>query len=370
MRILERHISQSIVKIFLVTVLVFCFLYILIDATSNLDEIISRKIPLEILGRYYLSFFPIILVQTSWMACLIAALLTFSNLNNNNEVIAMRTSGLNFWQITRPALCLSLLVSTAVFFLNERYVPLAASTTEQIRDENMVLAVDRGQKQKAKIKNLTFYGLKNRLYFIDTYSPDTEELAGITIIEHNEDQNITQKIVALKGVWTGIAWKFYQCQITTFDPVNLTTPIKIKVYREKLMDIKETPDDFLKQKLTASSMNLQQLTDYISKFANSGAAKALNNLRVDRHQRAALPFGNFVVVLMGLPFALMFKSRRGATFASLGLAIAIGFLYYVVNAVTIAFGKGGFLPPVVAAWTAPILFSAIAITVIESDSAN
>ncbi len=370
MRILDRHIIKSVIKIFTAAVMIFCFLYILIDATTNLDEIIDRKIPATILIQYYISFFPMIMVQTSPIACLIAVLLTFSGLNNNNEIIAMRTSGLNFWQITKPALYFSLMISAVIFLLNERLVPETAMTTQHIRDENMILQVDRLNKKNEKIKNLTFYGLKNRLYFIDAYSPGTQELEGVTIIEHDPSQNIKQKIVALKGVWTGIAWKFYQCQVTTFNPVNLTTPVKIKIYKEKLMDIQENPDDFLKQRLNVSSMNIRQLNSYISRFANSGAQKALQNLRVDLHQRIAFPFGNFVIVLAGIPLAMMFRSRRGATFAALGLAVCIGFLYYVTNAVSIAFGKGGFFPPLIAAWATPALFSAISLIVIETDTAN
>ena len=97
MRILDNYINKSIIIIFITTVLVFCFLYVLIDITGILDEIIDRAVPIGILIQYYLSYFPIILVQSSSMACLIATLFTFSRLNNNNEIIVMRSSGLNFW---------------------------------------------------------------------------------------------------------------------------------------------------------------------------------------------------------------------------------------------------------------------------------
>jgi lipopolysaccharide export system permease protein len=372
MRILDRHIITSIAKTFALTLLVFCMLYILIDATSNLDEIIGRRIPLNVLIQYYLASLPVFLVQNFCVtfACLIAVLLTFGAMNNNNEIVSMRSSGLNFWQITRPALCFGLLVSVTVFGVNEVYIPKADTLTQQIRNENMILMVDRMRKKKETIKNLTFYGLKNRLYFIDTFIAYNDELDGITIIEYDENQNIRQKIVALKGKWTRIAWKFYQCQITTYNPVNMTTPRKIKIYKEKLMDIKETPEDFVKQRLNVSSMNIKQLKEYISRFSNSGALKAINSLRVDLHQRMAFPFGNFVIVLIGLPFALMFKTRKGATFTSLGLAICIGFLYYITNAVSLAFGKGGFFPPFVSAWTAPLFFSIIALAVIKTDFSN
>ena len=371
MRILDRYITKSIITIFTFTILTFCFLYVLIDITSQLDEFIDRKVPIDILIQYYISYFPIILSQPiSSVACLIAVLFTFSTLNTGNEVVAMRSSGLNFWQITKPAIMFGLIISILVFWVNERLVPRATEVTQQIRNENMVLLVDRMRRKKEKIKNLTFYGLKNRLYFIDTFDPDASELKGITIIEHDSAQNMREKIVALKGVWTGIAWKFYQCQITTFTRSNINTPLKIKVYKEKLMDIKESPDDFLKQRLNVNSMNIRQLRDYIERFSKSGAQKALNNMRVDLHQKIAYPFGNFVIVLLGLPFALMIRSRKGSTFIAIGIALILGFLYYVANAVALAFGKSGLLPPIFSAWATPVLFTIIALVVIETDFSN
>jgi lipopolysaccharide export system permease protein len=371
MRILDRYITKSVVSTFIFTILIFCFLYILIDITSQLDEFIDRKVPIEVLIQYYISFFPIILSQPiSSVACLIAILFTFSHLNTNNEIVAMRSSGLNFWQITKPAIMFGLIISVLVFWVNERLVPRATEITEQIRNENMVLLVDRLRKKQEKIKNLTFYGLKNRLYFIDTFDAETNELRGVTVIEHDEQQNIRQKIVALKGVWTGIAWKFYQCQITTFSETDINTPLMIKVYKEKLMDIKESPNDFLKQRLNVSSMNIQQLKSYIERFSKSGAAKALNNMRVDLHQKIAYPFGNFVIVLIGLPFALMIRSRKGSAFMAIGLALVLGFLYYVANAVSLAFGKSGLFSPFLSAWATPLLFTIIALVIIETDFSN
>jgi len=133
------------------------------------------------------------------------------------------------------------------------------------------------------------------------------------------------------------------------------------------MDIKETPEDFLKQRLSVESMNIKDLSSYISKFSESGAVRALNNLRVDFHQKIAYPFGSFVIILVGLPFAMMIKGRRRSTFASVGIALGIGFLYYVLNAVCLALGKGGLFPPLLAAWASPLLFSGIAFLLIESN---
>jgi len=365
MRILDRYITKSVFSIFISTIIVFCCLYVLIDAATNLDDLIERKVSLMILWQYYSSLLPTIIIQTAPIACLIATLFCYSQLNHNNEIIALRTSGLNFWKIAKPAIVASIIVSVFIFWLNERYVPESGIKAEKIRDEELINENDSVARTKEKIKNLTFYGLKNRLYFIDQFDPSNYELQGITIIGFDRKQNIQEKIVAWKGKWTGFMWKFYNCQVTEFGEGDLRAPIKVKVYPEKLMDIKESPRDFMKQRLNVSAMNIRQLSSYISRFSNSGATKAITNLQVDLYQKYAYPFGNIVIVLVGLPLAIMTGRRKVVTFASLGLAILIGFLFYVSNAVGLALGKGGVFHPLLSAWLAPIIFLAVAIYLIK-----
>ena len=100
--------------------------------------------------------------------------------------------------------------------------------------------------------------------------------------------------------------------------------------------------------------------------SNSGAIKAINNLRVDLHEKIAFPFANFVIILVGLPFALMTSKRKGVTFISFGIALAIGFSFHVISAVGIALGKGGYLTPIWSAWMAPLIFTTIGIYIIET----
>jgi len=365
MRILDRYILKSILIIFAGTVFTFAFLFILIDMFSNLQDFIEKSVNLTVIAQYYISFLPSIIVQTSTMACLISVLFTYSSLNAHNEIIAIRASGMNFWQITRPALVFAIFVSALVFLVNEKFVPQSSMVNQEIRDTQIKVITSQKGMGKPVIHNLTFYGLKNRLFFIDTFDPNTNALTGITIIGHDHNQNLVEKIVALKGTWTGIAWKFYTCQITSYNSAMPNVPTGIKISEEKLMDIKETPKDFLRQRMDISSMNLRQLHGYIKRFSGSGAIKTINNLRVDLHQKVTFPLRNFIIVLIGLPFALMsMGKRKGQTFTSIAIALVIGFLYYVSDAVGLALSKGGALLPWEGAWLTPILFIITALIII------
>ncbi len=361
MRILDHYVLKSIVTIFLGTVFTFAFLFILIDTFGNLEDFIEKQVPLMTIGQYYLSFLPMIIVNTSTVACLIAVLFSYSQLNSHNEVIAIRASGVNFWQIAKPAIIFSIVVSAFVFWMNEKFVPQSSMVAQDIRESKIKIGIGEKGKGRSVIKNLTLYGLKNRLFFVDEFDPNTNELTGITIIGHDDHQNLKEKISALKGKWTGLAWKFYNCQITSYQDARPNVPSEVRIAAEKLMDLKETPQDLLRQRLDINTMNLKQLHDYIGRFSGSGAVKTINNLTVDYYQKITLPLRPFIIVLVGLPFALLVKGRqRGMTFAAVGIALIIGFLYYVTDAVGLALGKGGATAPVVGAFLAPVLFLIVA----------
>jgi lipopolysaccharide export system permease protein len=356
MRILDNYTAKSITQVFISAILLFLFLYILIDLAAHLDDFFSNKVPVEVILHYYASFLPNIFVQTAPIACLLATLFTYSTLNNNNELIALRASGLNFWQITRPAIIFGLVASALVFMVNERFVPQSINMSQDIKMEKIEVRSDKKTGKPAPIKYLFFYGLSNRLFFIDLYDPLTKTINGITIITQDEQQRMTEKITALKAEWTASGWKFSTCQVTKYNPLDPSTTGEVQFFKEKVINIEERPNDLLKQKAAVASMNIRQLKDYIRRFRSSGAVAALNSLRVDLHQKIAYPFACIVIIFVGLPFALTSGRRKGLTFASVGIALLIGFLFFVVNSVGLALGKGGALPPVAAAWFAPALF--------------
>ena len=132
------------------------------------------------------------------------------------------------------------------------------------------------------------------------------------------------------------------------------------------MDIKETPKDFLRQRMDIIiDEPAANCIAYIKRFSGSGAIKTVNNLRVDLHQKITFPLRNFIIVLIGLPFALMSVGKRKAmTFTSIAIALVIGFLYYVSDAVGLALAKGEALLPWEGAWLTPILFTLMALFII------
>jgi len=347
MRILDRYILKSVISIFLSCIFVFLFLYVIIDLLTNLEDILKLQVNLGLLVRYYLSYLPVMFVQVSPFACLLSTVYTFGRLNHSNEIIAMRSSGMSIFDICREALIFGLLVSMLVFWVNDRFVPRALAENQRIKVQMDEGAKKSKFKKAETITNLAMYGLKNRLFFVNKFSLAAKTMDGITILEQDEHQNLTKKIVATKGVYQDGLWKFYQCITYNFDKNGQVVDEPV-YFEEEIMTIPETPKEFASLRQKPELMDIHEMQDYIWRISKSGATTVTRNLKVDLYQRYTMPFTSIIIMLLGIPFSLMMR-KRATGMASVGISIIVGFLYYVLDAVCLAVGKSGLIPPLFSA---------------------
>jgi lipopolysaccharide export system permease protein len=364
MRILDRYILKSVLEVFFMCLFIFFFLYIIIDIFSHLDEILKHQVNLIILNRYYLSYLPIIFVQVAPIACLLSTLYTFGKLNRDNEIIAMRSSGLSIFAIAKTVIIFGILVSVFVFLVNDKFVPQSLSLTEKIKTQMESGAKKTAEKEREIIRNLSMYGLKNRLYFVNKFSLATNTMEGIVILEHDEQQNIIKKIVASKGTYQDGFWRFYQSITYEFDENNRIKK-EPQYFDEEIMTIPESPQDFLSQRQRPDFMNIAQLDDYIWKLSRSGAIGITRKLKVDLYQRFTTPLTSAIIILLGIPFAVRMK-KRATGLSSIGISIMLGFLYYVLNAVSIALGNAGVFAPFLAATFAHLIAITVSLYLINN----
>ena len=172
-------------------------------------------------------------------------------------------------------------------------------------------------------------------------------MEGITIFEHDENQNVTKKIIASKGAYKDGLWRFYQTITYNFDQNGqvIDEPLYME---EEIMSIPETPKDLASLRQKPDQMDIRQMQNYIWRLSKSGATGVIRNLKVDLYQRFFTPFTSIIIILLGIPFSLMMR-KRATGMSSIGVSIIVGFFYYVIDAVCVALGKSGIFTPLLAA---------------------
>ena len=354
MRILDRYILKSVLNIFFTCLFTFLLLYVIIDIFSRLEDILKQKMAFEALLQYYLAYQPVIFIQVVPFAGLLATLYTFGKLNRDNEIIAMRASGMSIFQVSKTVIIFGAILSLLIFWMGDKLVPLSLAAQKKFIEQLDSWKKPQNKEQPQVISNLSMYGIKNRLFFVNKFSLAEKSMEGITILEHDEHQNITKKVVANSGVFKDGVWMFYHCITYNFD-ANGQISDEPQYFQEEMMTIPETPQDFFTQRQHPDSMTIAQLEDYLWKLSKSGAVGVIRNLKVDLYQKFTAPLMSLIMIMIAIPFSFMMR-RRSTGMSSLGISILVGFLYYVLNAVSIALGKAGVAPPIIAASLSHLLF--------------
>ena len=350
MKILDRYTLRTFLAPMIWCLTIFVGLYLIIDLLGHLDEILRNRVPLNVLALYYSTMVPLILVQIAPFSCLMATLYALGNLNRNQEVMAMRASGVSPWTITRPLLCMGLLMSAVVLLVNETVVPKAAVLTDAIKSE-YIEKISPGQARKPHkilrtIQHLAAYGQEQSLLYAKEFDPAEKTMHEIVILQHGSDLRVKRKITAESAEWVSGRWRFLNGTILAFDAQGKSVGRPVP-FTSKYLQGGDRPEILEKADSEATYMNSRDLYHYIKRLTIAGKA-TLQKLRVDLYAKPAAAFACLITTLIGIPFAI--QPTRGGTALGLSLGLGVGLAFYAVNALAIALGKGGFLPPIAAAW--------------------
>ncbi|MBU3911142.1 MAG: LptF/LptG family permease [Candidatus Omnitrophica bacterium] len=364
MRILDKYIIKNFVTPFLYCLVLFIFLYMIIDVFGHLDEILKRGIPLLILQEYYLSMIPLIIMHSAPVASLISTIYVISTMNKNDEIIAMRAAGISIGRILTPLVCLGLAISIAVFVVSEKILPSAIKNSQYIKDKYIENSDRVKGADKKSIYNIALYGKDDRLIFIKSYDSKNSIARDITILQQDKKGNVASKTDSREGKWTGSSWQFSDILIYNLDNDGMVAG-NPSFFENKEFDM-ENPAELIAKGTNYEFMSFKDLRNYINNFSNI-SPHIIKRLRVDLHQKLSMPFTNMVLILIGAAFALKIKRRgKAAAMMGIGISVVIGFIYYAFMATFIALGKGSILPAFWAAHLANIIFGSVGIILIRN----
>ncbi len=123
MRLLSRYIIKELFMPFIFALLIIVFILFTNFLLRAIDRFLGKGIDvLTILEYLFLNLAWIVALAVP-MAVLIAALMAFGRLSEDNEVTALRASGISFLTIIRPALLFGLIIGGSLVYFNNFILP-------------------------------------------------------------------------------------------------------------------------------------------------------------------------------------------------------------------------------------------------------
>ncbi len=123
MRLLSRYIIKELTLPFIFALMTIVFVLFINFLLRAIDRFLGKGIDIGTILEYLFLNLAWIVALAVPMAVLIAALMTFGRLSEDNEITAMRTSGISFLRIIRPALLFGLIVCLLLVYFNNYILP-------------------------------------------------------------------------------------------------------------------------------------------------------------------------------------------------------------------------------------------------------
>lgn len=347
MKILTRYILFLYVRVMGLCIGAFCAIYLIIEFLEKIGKFAGAHAHTQNILLYFVYKIPEILIQVMPLGVLLSTLLTLGILSRNNEVTAMRSSGMSLRFVTAPILCAAFAASILSLLLNEFVFPSAYQKMRYIEQ------VEINKKNYATFfrRDNIWYRQNNLIMRARLFDPATDTFKGITIWENDGRMQPQRRIDAAEGKRSGKIWTLSDVTVREFSNGEV---IKTAGERSRPAALGLKEDDLKIVSKYAEDMGFLELKRYCKKLEKSGydAKRYL----ADMHGKISYPFASFIMAFLGIPFALA-GSRSSGTALGIAQSLGIGFSYFIVNAVVLSFGHNGVLPPIVSAWAANVVFA-------------
>jgi len=125
MRILTRYVLNEHVGPLVFALSALTTLLLLNQVAKQFGNLVGKGLSWAVIGEFFLLTIPFIVAMTLPMAVLVAVLYAFSRLSAENEVTAMRASGVSMIGLVRPVLIAGVVVAAVNMLFNDQVLPRA-----------------------------------------------------------------------------------------------------------------------------------------------------------------------------------------------------------------------------------------------------
>ena len=347
-RLLDLYLIRRFSFYFALLMGAFVFLFEAFTFFELLDDIARHRAPFLVVINYFRYLTPFLLYNLAPLGALVAVLITLGMMSKNNEIVAIKASGISIYRLAVPLLLGGLTIAATMLILDDTYLPYANQRQDALRNQ-----IKGRSAQTYTRPQRWIFGENAKIYNYDLFDPTQNLFGGLSIIELDPATfQMRRRVFASRAQWSESQnlWLLESGWIRDFSDGHISRYERFPV--TALPEISEPPSYFNREEHQASQMNWRDLRTYIDGLHRAGFDVA--TLTVQWHVKIAFPLIAPVIMLLAIPFAFL-VGTRGAV-GGVALGVAIGIVYWSAARLLEAMGGVGQLPPLLAAWSPDIIF--------------
>jgi lipopolysaccharide export system permease protein len=178
-RLLNRYLLRQLTAPFIFALAALTSLMLLSQVAKKFGALVGKGLPWTVIGEVFALSLPFIIAMTLPMAVLLAVLYSFSHLAADNEITAMRASGISVYQVLKPVLIWGVCMAAFNFAFVDQVLP---RSNARLRS----LLIDIGRKKPTfELREQVINEVPPSQYFLRASRIDaaTGRLRGVTIYD-------------------------------------------------------------------------------------------------------------------------------------------------------------------------------------------
>lgn len=347
----HRYILKEIWPPFVASLVVFVFIVLAARILNIAEWVVNHGVGLSHMAGMIGFLLPGMILFALPAAALMAVFMAFHRLSNDNEILALKASGISLYQMLPPVVAVSTLCFVAALVISLLGAPWGHRSFKSLIFEIAHTKADLGIQERIfsePFSGITFYvnsfSEKDRM-MQDVFLVDRRDPASNHTIVAKEGRIVSRpeaKIIALRFVDGTIfisAKKTPDVRTIVFDAYDMTIGL----------------DDIMPalsgRKLSPKEMSLQDLRKALDsrKKKDERYHETLRELM----ERFSIPFAVFLMGVIGVPLGA--QLRAGGRFIGIVISFLVFLFYYLLLAGFRSIGETGIVSPSVGSWI-PVLF--------------
>ncbi|RJP28172.1 MAG: YjgP/YjgQ family permease [Candidatus Omnitrophota bacterium] len=351
MKILRDYFLKEFLGPLFLSLGVLTFVMLIGNLIKIADLIINKGVDIFNVAKLFLFMAPYLLTYTLPISALTAVLLSLGRLSSDNEIIAIKASGINLFKLIFPLLITGTLLSLVLVVFNDRVIPYAHFAARKT-------LIEVGIKNPAAALEPGVFIDSFEKYILFIYRIDQNKLSNIRIYEPQGDDKPTRTIVAKRGEFVAdpeknmVKLKLIDGSSDEPDPENPSNFYKLN-FKTYFMTLNmNNAQDSKEINKKPKDMTIQELKKEVNTVKKEGIDPS--PLITEINKKISLAFSCFVFILLGVPLAIMTKRREKSI--NFGIAFVVVGIYYLLLMGSEALSLQGQMDPMIAMWLPNILF--------------
>jgi len=192
--IFERYILRNAVGPFFFSMSVLTFVFIMDFILKFIDRFLGKRVPPGTVLQTFVLSLGHMLALIIPMSVLPATLLTFGNLASENEITAMRASGLSIWQMMKPAMYGGLILAVGLGLYNNYVLP---ESNHKLM--GLILDINKSHETLELRPNRFIDQLEGYTIYFESKDDRTSKIFDVQIFKHKKRGILPTTIVAESG---------------------------------------------------------------------------------------------------------------------------------------------------------------------------